>query len=151
MLLLVTNKAPALGKLNILLKSLHISSNYIKPTTESDMILLFNMNVRIAGTCNITKNRCSLSIMRLQSCDILLSGKIIFDKNNCAQVILLDTYIKVMEYTNITFKDNSYQNNIISIQEIAQEYHQPYPFCFIQYIAVNNIKRFDKSLFCYLH
>ena len=99
MLLLIKNKASALSKLNILFKSINISSNYIKRITESDMILLFNMNVRIAGTFNITKNRYSLSIIHLQSCDILLSGKIIFDKNICAQVILLDTYIKIMEYT----------------------------------------------------
>ena len=96
------------------------------------------MNVYIGGTFNVTKNRCELSIMHFQSCDILLHGKIIFSKNNCGQVILLNTYIKVMEYTNVTFNGNTYKNNVISIKENTEHYSQPYPFCFIQYTAVND-------------
>ena len=96
------------------------------------------MNVYIGGTFNVTKNRCELSIMHFQSCDILLHGKIIFSKNNCGQVILLNTYTKVMEYTNITFNGNTYKNNVISIKENTEQYSQPYPFCFIQYITVND-------------
>ena len=140
-LLYIDNRTPALGKVNAQLRQLSISHNRITALTGDHIICLVNINVHIAGILNITKNHCEFSIIHFLSCDILLSGKIIFDKNICAQVIFLDTYIKVMEYTNITFKGNAYHKNVISINEIAEEYHQPYPFCFIQYIAVNdNVK-----------
>ena len=74
--------------------------------------------------------------MQFQSWDVLLSGKILCNKNQCNQVILLDMHIKIMEYTNITFKNNGYYSNMISIKG-GEEYYQPYPFCFFQYIAIH--------------
>ena len=115
-LLMIENTAPTLGKGYVLLKSLTISHNINVPSTEAkenNMISIVTMNVHISGTFNVTKNRYGLSIMQFQSCDVLLSGKIVFNKNYCGQVILLDTYIKIMEFTNITFKNNGYHNNII--------------------------------------
>ena len=137
-LLFIDNRAPALGKVNVQLRHLNISYNHFTAVTEDHMIFFANINVHIAGIFNVTKNHCRFSIIHFLLCDILLSGKIIFDKNNCAQVIFLDTYIKVMEYTNISFKGNTYQKNVISINEIAEEYQQPFPYCFIQYLAVND-------------
>ena len=143
-LLFIDNRAPALGKVNVQLRHLNILYNHLTALTEDHMIIFVNINVHIAGIFNVTKNRCRFSIIHFVSCDILLSGKILFDKNNCAQVIFLDTYIKVMEYTNITFKRNAYHKNVISINENAEEYHQPYPYCFIQYFTVNdNAKQKD--------
>ena len=138
-LLIIENKAPpTLDKGNVLLKSLTILHN-IPPIAarRNNMISIATMNVHISGTFNVTKNRYRFSIMKFQSCDVLLSGKIVFNKNKCGQVILLDTYITIMEFTNITFKNNGYYNNIISI-EGAEEYYQPYPFCIFQYIAMHN-------------
>ena len=140
-LLFIENKTPALGKVTILLRSLKISHNYLDLKANNHLILLVNMNVHIAGIFRVTDNRNKFSIAHFLSCDILLSGKILFRNNYCAQVILLDTYIKVMEYTNITFKDNIYYDNAISLKKNEEEYHQPHPFCFIQYIAMNeNLK-----------
>ena len=137
-LLMIENTAPTLGKGYVLLKSLTIFHN-VPPTAakENNMISIVAVNVHISGTFNVTKNIYRLSIMQFQSCDVLLSGKIVFNKNEYGQVILLDTYIKIMEFTNITFKNNGYYNNIISI-EGAEEYYQPYPFCIFQYIAMHN-------------
>ena len=146
-LIYMRNRALELGKVNVFFTSLNISYN-LHPITISgmDIILILGMNVYISGTFNATKNRCELSIMHLQSCDISLHGKIIFSINRCGQVIFLDTYIKIMEYTNITFKGNAYKNNVISIKENAEQYSQPYSFCLIQYIAVNdNVKPKDLS------
>ena len=127
-LLLIENRAPALGKVTLLLSSLYILHNTYPTTafksslaTKNNLILILTMNVYIVSTFTVTKNRCELSIMHFQSCDILLSGKTMFNKNNCAQVILLNTYIKVMEYTNITFKDNTYYDDVISISKNAEE------------------------------
>ena len=137
-LLMIENTAPTLGKGYVLLKSLTIFHD-VPPTAakENNMISIVTMNVHISDTFNVTKNRYRLCIIQFQSCDVFLSGKIVFNKYDCGQVILLDTYIKIMEFTNITFKNNGYHNNIISI-EGAEEYYQPYPFCIFQYIAMHS-------------
>ena len=144
-ILFIENRTPALGKVNILFKSLNISHNHLKKENiKKDIILLVNVNIYIAGMFIVTDNKCHLSIMHFQSCNILFSGKVILNKNHCSQVIKLDTYIKIMEYAAITFKNNVYYDNVISIKQSAEEYHQPYPFCFIQYIAINdNVKPED--------
>ena len=104
---------------------------------KDDIISIITMNVHISGTFKVIENHCRLSIMQFLSCDLLLSGEIVFNKNDCDQVILLDTHMKIMEYTNITFNNNRYHNNIISIKD-AEDYYQPYPLCFFQYIAINS-------------
>ena len=143
-LLTIDNKAPAL-KGKVLLKSVNIMHN-VQPKSqlENDMISIIAMNVYIAGIFNVTKNRCQLSIIQFELCDIMLSGRIIFSKNRCAQVILLDTYIKVMEHVDMIFSHNLYYNNLIAIEN-AVDYHQPYPFCFFQYMTLNS-NRTQKEL-----
>jgi len=44
-----------------------------------------------------------------------------------------------MEYTNISFAYNRYQNNLsmIAVENTAENI-QPHPFCLFQYITVNN-------------
>ena len=147
-LLMIENTAPTLGKGNLLLKSLTILHNVPPSGTIENMISITAMNVHIGGNINVTENKYRLSIMQFRFCDVLLSGKIVFNKNECGQVILLDTYITIMEFTNITFKNNGYRNNIISI-EGAEEYHQPFAFCFFQYIAMHNNVTANDLLFHY--
>ena len=142
-LLYIENTGPALFKVNIIFRSLKILHNHVK-TEIKDIILLINVNIYIAGTFIVTDNRCDSSIMHFQSCNILFSGKVIFNKNKCDQVIKLDTYLKVQEYTAISFINNTYHNNVISIKQNAEEYNLPYPFCFIQYVTINdNVKPKD--------
>ena len=102
----------------------------------NDIILIFNMKVHVKGPINVIGNDATKSVLQFQSCDILFSGEIIFESNNCAQLILLNNYIKVMEYANITFFNNSHQNNIIAVEN-AKGHYQPYPFCLFQYVAIN--------------
>ena len=142
-LLLIENRTPALGKVNVLFRSLRILHNHMKNKIE-DIILLINVNIYIAGTFVATDNKCDLSIMHFQSCNILFSSKVMFNENECDQVIKVDTYLKVAEYTGITFINNTYHKNVISIEQNTEEYNLPYPFCFIQYVAKNdNVKLED--------
>ena len=133
-LLTIENNVAHLGKLNLLLESLNIFHNLHAYKTIKNLISISAANVHINGTFNVTKNHCRLSIMQLRLCDILFSGKIIFDDNYCAEVLSLDTYIKVLEHTNITIINNIYKNVLISL-ESAVGYYQPYAFCLFQYVA----------------
>ena len=60
-----------------------------------------------------------------------------FIENTCNEVILMNTHIKVMEYTNISFIKNRCKNNVISIKT-SDEYYQPYPFYLFRYITINS-------------
>ena len=95
------------------------------------------MNVYINDTFNVTKNHCIQAIIHFQSCDILFSRKVMFIENTCKEVILMNTHIKVMEYTNISFIKNKCKNIVISIKT-SDEYNQPYPLCLFQYITMNS-------------
>ena len=145
-IILAENKYPISSNLkaNILFESLIISHNYVSHNyvplaigTRANTISITTMNVHINGTVNVTNNRCKQAIVHFQSCDILFSGKMIFIKNDCKEVISTNTHIKVMKYANISFFRNSCYNDIISV-ETSDEYYQPYPFCLFQYITMNN-------------
>ena len=138
-LLTIENKLVTSHQVNVLLKSLNILHNSYSQFTRiqyNDIISATKVNIHISGPVNIAGNHALLSIMRFQSCDILFSGKIIFDTNYCDQVILLDSHIKVMEYTSLTFTNNKYFSKLITI-ESTEDYFQPYPFCLFQYITMN--------------
>ena len=140
-LLTIENKVVASHRVNVLLKSLSISYNsYLQLKGiqyKDDILSVTKANVHISGPFSVAKNNALLRIMQFQSCDILFSGKITFDTNYCNEVISLDTHIKVMEYTNITFIGNKYFSKLITI-ESTEDYYQPYPFCLFQYITLNS-------------
>ena len=90
-------------KANIHFESLIISQNYLSAETKSDIIFIATMNVHINGIFNVTDNQCKQTIVHFRLCDLLFSGKMIFDRNDCKGVISTNTHIKVMEHTNIFF------------------------------------------------
>ena len=124
-------------KANLLFESLAISHNHLSVDTTTNLISIATMNVHINGTFNVTNNQCRQVIVHFRSCDILFSGKMIFDKNHCTEVISTNTHIKVLEYTNISFFKNRCNNDVILV-EASDEYYQPYPLCLFQYIKVNS-------------
>ena len=140
-LLTIENKVVASHRVNVLLESLNILHNsylQIKGIQyKDDIISVTKANIHISGPVNVAKNSALLSIMKFQSCDILFSDKITLDSNYCNEVISLDTHIKVMEYTNITFVGNKYFSKLITI-ESTEDYYQPHPFCLFQYITLIN-------------
>ena len=135
-LLIIENDVATADKANVLLESLHISRNNKLVNPSDDLISISNVNIHVNRLFNIMKNHAKLSILKFKSCDIIFSGKIMFDANYCNQVILLDTHIKVLEHSNITFTNNKYLNKLIAVEN-TKEYAQPYPFCLFQYIVKN--------------
>ena len=138
-MLTIENKVVAPHQVNVLFQTLNIlhnSYNHLKRTQYNNIISVTKANIHIRGPVNVAYNHAWLNIMRFQSCDILFSGKLTFYTNYCNEVISLDTHIKVMEYTNITFVNNKYFSKLITI-ESKEDYYQPYPFCLFQYIKMN--------------
>ena len=69
---------------------------------------------------------------------MLFSKDVIFTSNVCFHAVISisskSSYITVMEYTNITFKNNTYSNKILVFQPF--DYGNPYPFSGFQYITL---------------
>ena len=68
----------------------------------------------------------------------MFSKTILFAHNLCHKIIVIRShqeaaYIKVMEYSNITFSQNNY-TNLIAL-EINNDHYNFYPFCLSQYVA----------------
>ena len=80
------------------------------------------------------------SIMHFEFYSITLAETITFISNRCTQLIKLQSpmmYVKVMEYSVITFVSNVYQYRAISIETVFND-KIIFPFCFFQYIATPN-------------
>ena len=139
-LLTIENKIVASHQVNVRFESLNILHNrfsHYRRIQHYDIISVTKANIHISGLFNVIKNHALLRIMRFKSCDILFSGKITFDTNYCNGVISLDTHIKVMKYTNITFTGNKYYSKLLTI-ESTEDYYQPYPYCLFQYITMDS-------------
>ena len=98
--------------------------------------IMFNASVDIysnTGQCN--------HIIHFHFCNILFSKNISITSNTCKQIIVLKShkelaYIKILEYSNITFTHNHY-DTLIAI-DIDTNYNHPYPFCLFQYVTLQN-------------
>ena len=95
------------------------------------------MNVDIIGHVNISFNHAN-NIMLFDSCDISFYNNITFTENACRdQVIHLKfSYIKLVEYTTITFLKNRYQKALLRID---YKYNLN-PLCPFQFIPLQNLK-----------
>ena len=132
-LLVIHNEVATFDKVNVFFKFL----NFTKNSIVGDVIWLKKVNVHFAGPFDVYENRFKSSIMRFQSCDVLFSGTVIIHKNQCSEVISVDTHIKILEYTNISIVKNIYSNSLLAVVS-TEEYNQPYPLCLFQYIALNS-------------
>ena len=141
-LLIIENKLHAIGKLNVTLESLDVLRNTVMDHDARDMILITEMNVYIKG---LVRNDARFGIVQFKLCNILCSGKILFDSNYFNEAISLDTHIKVTEHTNITIISNRYKNDIIAVTS-AEKYYQAYPLCLFQYLGINNNTRVEDLL-----
>ena len=103
---------------------------------ELNLIHIINMVVSVIGPVTLSVN-IAHNIMLFQYCDVSFSKNIIFQSNHCTQVIdLLLTYIKIMEYANISFIDNKYINEVIKSEDIND--NKLYPLCISQFITLRN-------------
>ena len=122
-LLTINNQLQTLGAVNVLLESLNISKNIFKKSIhEGAKIQMREVNVHMKGTLTVIGNVAESSIMKFHLYDIIMSSKIVFDSNFCTEIISLDTYIKVMEHANITFANNRYQNDLITVESTEKYY-----------------------------
>ena len=94
------------------------------------------MAVHLIGPVIMASNLAT-SIMYFNSCKVVFHKNIIIKSNSCKQVITLQgTFIRVMEYTNITLMKNKHHNNLIET-EYYNEY-KLYPPCVFQFVTLRN-------------
>lgn len=111
------------------LAGLNVNENYI-------LIHVSSMIVYIGGPLIALMNHAN-TILHLESCNVTFSQNIAFKSNECDQVINLQyAYIKIMEYSNVTFIANEYRNKIIE-KENHNEYIL-YPMCLFQLVTLRN-------------
>ena len=132
------------GLVNVFFESLNVSYTMPIRIKCTDIISIKNMNVYFIGPVNIFLNHCKANIIYFFSCNITFNGKTKFDANYCKHVVSLNTYLKIMEYTNITFVNNRYEYKLISVEDDTG-YYQPNPFCLFQYVT-NKSTTTTKSL-----
>ena len=136
-LLTIENNVATLDGVNIFFEFLSITENII-----FSGIKLKKVNVHFTGSVYVCNNNFRSSIIRFQSCNVMFNGKFKFDKNYCDEIITVDTYIKVLEYTKISFVKNMYRNSLLAV-ESTEKYNQPNPLCLFQYIAMSSSTRKD--------
>ena len=122
------------GIVNVFFESLNVSYNMPIRTKCISIISIKYMNVYFIGPVHIILNHCKASIIQLISCNVTFNGKTKFDTNYCKHVVSLNTYLTIMEYTNITFVNNRYEYKLISVEDDTG-YYQPHPFCLFQYVT----------------
>ena len=102
-------------------------------------MMFTDMTVHMNGPVIISHNGVEKgNILRFVSSEVFLSNKIIFEFNNCPQIVSLElkyTYIKIMEYTSITFIDNKCHNELIKVDNINKD-----DFCPFQFMEFNSKK-----------
>ena len=104
---------------------------------NSDKIIsLSNMTVHLIGPLRLSLNQ-AVSIMHFDSCEVLFHNNIMIKSNTCHQVItLLFTFIKVMEYTNITLLKNKHLFKLIQTENYDE--YKLYPLCIFQFVTLRN-------------
>ena len=103
---------------------------------NDEMISLSNVTVHLIGPLTISFNEAE-TIMHFDSCEVLFHSNIMIKSNNCDQVItLLFTFIKVMEYTNITLLKNKHLSKLIHNENDNK--YKLYPLCIFQFVTLRN-------------
>ena len=103
------------------------------------ILWILSCTVTLSGPTLIFMNINCGSLMLLQYCNILFTGNILLESNSCRNIITLvsknqkSAYIEVMEYSNITFSQNS--NSSLIVVETDYNYYNIYPTCIFQYVT----------------
>jgi len=102
----------------------------------SSIITISYVNVCIIGPVVMSSNY-AFTILRFKSCDVLFHKHILLKSNNCDQLVSLRfTYIKIMEYTNVTIVKNKHLFKLLD-NEYNDEYRL-YPLCIFQFMSLRN-------------
>ena len=115
--------------------SSYIHHNYY----DRQMIKATEVNLKLVGPVLFTFNTAT-SILFCSYCKTIFSKDITIASNECNKPILYllseSSFLKVIEYTNIIFTNNTYSDRLISIQSI--NYEKPILFCGFQYMPFSN-------------
>lgn len=94
-----------------------------------------NVVVLINGTVTVSKNYAEYHVVQFGFSNITFTKTAKFLSNICFNVIHLKSldlpYMKILDYTNITFTNNICSDEVISIQAAA---YDVFPPCFYQYM-----------------
>ena len=124
-------------KLNII-GPINITHNWTNANKKSNLILLQNMIVYMYGPVIISYNQAAgKSILELVSSEVTFYDMIYFKYNLCYKIIHLlasQTYMKVMEHTNITFIHNKCNENLIQVE--SKDFR--YDYCLFQFMISSN-------------
>ena len=104
---------------------------------QRNIMLLDSCIVLFQGPITISQHLSIDSIISFTACDITFDKQIMFIKNICNKIISIKlqyTYIKVMQYTNITFLANECSDDLI-VFELNNDHNKPYPYCLFQYVT----------------
>ena len=128
----------SLGRIKLyIIGPTNIVHNNPNENLHKDLIIIQNAVVYIYGPLITSHNSAKKhSIWRFVSSEVVFYGMILFKSNVCDQVISLDMqqpYIKVMEYTNITFYKNMCINKLIKVDSNSW-----YNYCLFQYMISSN-------------
>ena len=105
-------------------------------TTGARMINFSNMTVHLIGPLTISLNQVA-NIIYFDLCEVLFHKNIMIKSNTCHQVITLRfTFIKVMEYTNITLLKNKHLFKLIETEN--DDEYKWYPLCIFQFVSLKN-------------
>ena len=112
---------------------MHIETEYIMWIQSSHALLSGPITIAFSHGC--------YSILYIKYSHIVFNEQINLMSNACDEIITIYckekfAYIKVLEFSNIAFNNNKY-NDLISIK-IDAHGNNPYPFCFFQYMTGNN-------------
>ena len=115
-----------------------ISGSYRSFKNHYNVISIYNVAVNIIGPVIISFNNAN-NIIVLDHCEVSFSCNITYNSNKCARQIiyLISSYIKVMEYANITLLKNQHQGNAIRFDYIEFSLNQP---CLFQFVTEGNLK-----------
>jgi len=94
------------------------------------LIFIKRLNVHIDGTILASWNIVS-TVLALDSTTVTISGSVQFFFNHCTEVVSLKSspYLKVLDFSTITFEYNRCSYQLITILAV----NTPYPYCLFQY------------------
>ena len=96
------------------------------------------------GTIMFLENILALHVIELDICDIIFVNIITFLSNICSGAINLRPfelpYMLIMEYTNISFINNTIHYQVIDLEATASSDNSIFPYCVFQYMVTMNYK-----------
>ena len=118
--------------------------------TLGDLLKFSFAVLYMKGTITFLENIVVDSIIELENSDVMLTKTVTFLSNICGTVINLVSldfpYIIIMEYANISFINQIYQNHLIyTSAPKVNDYDNISPYCIFQYMVSANEKYYTNS------